>query len=78
MEENKSVEYIGMLRKTFVQSALNGEIFDLNEIDEFIEAWHESNSKVPIHEWLGFTSEEYSEFLDNPRKLHYILKRRIK
>lgn len=66
-----------MFRKTFVQAALNGEIFDLNEIEEYIELWHQADGKVPIHDWLGFTSEEYSDFQQDPTQLHNILIRRI-
>lgn len=32
-------------------------------IHDFIEKWHESDSEVPLHEYLGLTWDEYSYFV---------------
>lgn len=42
----------------------------LNEIDEKIEEWHNSvDLQVPLHAYLGFSSEEYDVFLTRPREV---------
>ncbi|QFP97348.1 hypothetical protein SEA_SPILLED_33 [Streptomyces phage Spilled] len=32
-------------------------------IDDLIEEWHEGDSPLPLHEFLGMTSEEYDLFV---------------
>jgi type II restriction/modification system DNA methylase subunit YeeA len=48
--------------------AVRGDILP-DEIDDFIEFWHNSDSSVELHEFLGLTWEEYSLWVANP---HYV------
>jgi len=43
------------------------------EIDDFVDLWHESESALPLHEFLGMTSEEYSAWVQNPDLLPHII-----
>ncbi|MDC3962868.1 hypothetical protein [Polyangium jinanense] len=60
-------------RKTFVERVLDGEILDLDTIDDEIDAWHESDADCPLHEWLGLTRDEYALFVEKPEALRTIL-----
>lgn len=46
-----------------------------NEIDNYIDKWHETPNLevVPLHEYLGFTWYEYSQWVSNPSNLLLIL-----
>lgn len=35
--------------------------------DEKIQEWHESDSDLELHEYLGLTVNEYARFVENPR-----------
>jgi hypothetical protein len=35
------------------------------QLDEFIERWHTSEAAIPLHEYLGFTLQEYARFLED-------------
>jgi hypothetical protein len=42
----------------------------LNELDEKVEKWYNSvELGVPLHAYLGFSSEEYDVFLTRPREV---------
>lgn len=58
---------------SFVDRALRGEILNLEEIDDAIDAWHTNESGVPLHEYLGLTFEEYQVFVVQPSMLQGIL-----
>ena len=58
---------------TFVEKITKGLNVD---IDDEIEIWHESDSDLELHEWLGLTWEEYCLFGKNPDALEKILEDR--
>lgn len=41
--------------QNFIDLCLQGEIVDLNQIDDFIDAWHDGDSEQTLHEFLGLT-----------------------
>lgn len=66
------------MHKTFVQQATEQtftcrELLDI--IDDEIDSWHASKPDQALHEWLGFTQEQYKEFVSDPLMLAYILQR---
>ena len=61
--------------KRFIDLALNGEVL-ADEIDDFIEAWHVSDSAVELPEFLGMTEQEYSLWVGDPSYLSLILSAR--
>ncbi len=44
----------------------------LDEIDDFIDLWHDGSSTQELHEYLGMTPDEYSLWLENPDMLGII------
>ena len=56
----------------FIELVLEGEAFD-TEIDDFVESWHQSNSKLSLAEFLGFTEEEYATWVAQPKALESII-----
>lgn len=34
-----------------------------DKFDELVDEWHESESKLPLHEYMGMTWEQYCEFI---------------
>ncbi len=41
---------------------------DDNAVDDAIDAWHENDGGVPLHEHLGWTREEYRAWLGQGRR----------
>lgn len=58
--------------KTFAQAVQNGEA-SLHEIDEWVEAWHDSSSEAELHETLGMDFDQYSRWVQSPDALAKIL-----
>ena len=56
----------------FVQNVISGEA-SLTEIDDYIESWHLSISKVSINQYLGMTQREYYDWVEDPRVLKHII-----
>lgn len=48
--------------KKFIEDYILGEVSQ-DDIYDYVTQWHESDSKLPLHEYLGLTSEEYSDWL---------------
>jgi hypothetical protein len=44
----------------------------LDEIDDFIEQWHEGESPAHLSDYLGMRADEYSLWLENPEMLALI------
>lgn len=59
--------------RTIVDRLLSGEEYDESAIDDEIDIWHESATKLSLHEWLGFTPEEYELYVEKPELLRVIL-----
>lgn len=57
---------------TFMSLALEGHVLS-DEIEDFVEAWHESDSKLEIHDYLGMSFEEYSLWVADPDSIDIIL-----
>lgn len=39
------------------------------ELDDLIDAWHDGGGGQALHEYLGWTWEEYARWLRNPADL---------
>ena len=60
---------------TFVNLCLSGEAF-ANEIDDFVDAWHDGNDPRTMSDFLGMTDEEYAIWVERPETLREILNAR--
>ena len=47
---------------------VNGDV-PLERISYYVEIWHLLDSKMPLHEYLGMTQEEYVQWVQNPNCL---------
>jgi hypothetical protein len=56
----------------FIEKCLRGEVL-LEEIDDFVDAWHEGKSRSPLHTFLGMTQSEYSLWVVDPGVLPFIV-----
>lgn len=56
----------------FMKLALNGDVLS-DEIEVFVDAWHESASEAEIHEFLGMSFEEYSLWASDADTIDVIL-----
>lgn len=59
--------------RPIVELFLSGEECDLTRIDDEIDAWHETDTTLPLHEWLGLTPDEYRLYVEKPASMRIIL-----
>lgn len=56
----------------FIEDCLSGNTI-LQEIDNYIDQWHDSQSDQTIYEYLGMTKEEYALFVKDENSLKSII-----
>lgn len=59
-------------RKSFVELCINGKVI-IDEIDDFIDEWHEFAQEMELHEFLGMNWEDYSAWVTEPDQLSFII-----
>ena len=59
-------------KSTFISACLAGNAF-AEEIDDFVDAWHDGNDSRDLNEYLGMTKEEYAVWVERPETLQYII-----
>lgn len=60
------------IERTFIELCSNGEVL-IEEIDDFIDEWHESAREIELHEFLGMSWKEYSAWVAEPDILPFIV-----
>jgi hypothetical protein len=50
-------------RRTFIDMAARGEV-RIEAIDDYIDQWHENPGGQELHEFLGFSEDEYERYLN--------------
>ncbi|MBB1428228.1 hypothetical protein H5181_17440 [Shewanella sp. SG44-2] len=48
-----------------------------DDVDDYVDDWHDSESDVTISEYLGMSSEEYESWVHAPETLNSIITARI-
>lgn len=61
----------------FMDLLIKGEVGE-DEIDDFIDDWHDGDSTEHLHTYLGMTYREYKFWLTTPTTLQTIIKNRLK
>lgn len=56
----------------FIQNCLTGDAL-LDEIDDYIDKWHDGDSDLPLHDYLGMSRDEYAAWIELPSNLTYIV-----
>jgi len=60
---------------SFLSLCIDGKVTP-QEVDDFVDKWHEAPAGRELHEFLGMTEEEYSLWVRVPDALPYIVKAR--
>ena len=56
----------------FINDVINADAI-LEQIDDYVEKWHETDTNSSIYEYLGMTEEEYFLWVENDFYLKYIV-----
>ncbi len=56
----------------FIEKCISGDALSF-EVDDYIDQWHDSNSELELHDYLGMTKSEYSLFVDDESYLGVII-----
>lgn len=64
-------------RTTFVDRCLEGRAL-LDEVDDFVDEWHESSATESLASYLGLSDEEYALWVERPAVLPFILFSRMR
>ncbi|CAN5492614.1 hypothetical protein BH09BAC4_BH09BAC4_15480 [soil metagenome] len=56
----------------FIQKCLTGDAL-LDEIDDYVDKWHDGDSDVSLYVYLGMSLEEYAAWIESPDNLAYIV-----
>ncbi|MFC9226370.1 hypothetical protein ACFT8W_37540 [Streptomyces hygroscopicus] len=64
-------------RESFVSAALSGRA-SVDDLDDYIDDWHDEGSDLPLYEYLGMTRDEYRLCTERPEALRLILSARKK
>ena len=59
-------------RQNFIGLCLEGKV-SCDEIDDYIDQWHEAPEGRELHDYLGLTKQEYGPWLRRPDALPDIL-----
>lgn len=57
---------------TYMERVLGGEAF-LDEIDDFVDAWHAGTSTIDLATFLGMSWDEYRLWVERPNALRLIV-----
>lgn len=57
---------------SFIEKCLKGRAL-LEEVDEYVENWHEDDQGEALHSFLGMTRGEYGLWLADPDVLPFIV-----
>ncbi len=59
----------------FLEKVLTGKA-QLDEIDDYVERWHLSSSRLELHEYLGLSLQEYSKWVEDPESIKKLIPKR--
>lgn len=62
-----------MSKKNFIQDCINADAL-IEDIDDYIDIWHNDNSKDTIYDFLGMSQKEYRMWVEDDSILKYIIK----
>lgn len=65
-----------MSDRKFINLCLSGDVL-INDIDDFIDKWHDSDSNDEIYDYLGMTREEYFLWIERPEYLKIIMETKM-
>jgi hypothetical protein len=57
---------------TFIDLCLKGNAL-IEEVDDFVERWHNGSAKASLRDFLGMSESEYSLWINDPDVLPYVI-----
>ena len=57
---------------TFIDLCLTGKA-SINDVDDFVDAWHGGAANAGLRECLGMSEHEYALWINDPTQLSQIL-----
>lgn len=57
---------------SFLELSMNGFVA-LDDIDDFVDVWHDGDDDRELRDFLGFTAEEYKAWVEEPSLIAYIV-----
>ncbi len=75
IQRSKDAESMSPDTDTFVAKCLGGDCVS-EEIDSYVDRWHDGDSEQSLAAFLGFTPEEYAVWVEIPQSLEWILEAR--
>jgi hypothetical protein len=61
--------------RSFIDLYVGGEVLP-EEIDDYVDQWHDNPGRRQLHDFLGMTEDEYSLWLRDPDVLPHIARAR--
>lgn len=61
-----------MYSSTFIDLCVEGHVLP-EEIDDYVDEWHESDSDEAIYDYLGMSQQEYRLWVHDPDILPFII-----
>ena len=58
--------------RTFIEDVLNGKA-TADDIDDYVTRWHDGDSVLPLHEFLGLSEQEYFMWVTTADVLLYLI-----
>ena len=56
----------------FIIDCISGDAL-MSDINDYIDKWHDGDSSLPLHEFLGMTNEEYVFFVEDENYIGSII-----
>ena len=56
----------------FIEAVIAGQAH-VDDIDDYVDEWHNSATTLKLHEWLGMSRDEYGTWVDDPSRLRSIV-----
>lgn len=57
----------------FIIDCINGDAL-LSDVNDYIDKWHENDTGLPLHEFLGMRKKEYILFIEDENYLGSIIR----
>lgn len=61
---------------SFIDQVISGDAL-LEDIDDFVDEWHDGDSNISLNEFLGLSKDEYQAWILNEEVLPLIIKARV-
>ncbi|OQX23479.1 MAG: hypothetical protein BWK80_25845 [Desulfobacteraceae bacterium IS3] len=64
------------LKQTFIHLCTNGYLLT-DDIDDYVDMWHESDKDEELYDFLGMSRQEYRLWVHDPDMLDHIIAARV-